>query len=224
MIEEDKIRLDKKNCGVICHMLFWFIMLILICHPLSSKKPADPPPFPLPFPTFPPNIANLTTININTCYLLARSFRIRSFHHETTGTLLLKDATGCIGPGPPGCKSRTSRPGRTGCTFIRGEGKDVCDNLTFKGKSQLQMHVYCIRCKRMKYLKINTEEHKTLRERERQRVCVSMSWCDMVLNYIRPAQASKRKHCPDKLHGIDPPAHVGLWNSQTTTVCRPELC
>ena len=144
-------------------------MLILICHPLSSKKPADPPPFPLPFPTFPPNIANLTTININTCYLLARSFRIRSFHHETTGTLLLKDATGCIGPGPPGCKSRTSRPGRTGCTFIRGEGKDVCDNLTFKGKSQLQMHVYCIRCKRMKYLKINTEEHKTLRERERDR-------------------------------------------------------
>jgi len=44
---------------------------------------------------------------------------------------------------------------------LSGEGKDVCDNLTFKGKSQLQMYVYCIRCKRLKYLKINTKEHKT---------------------------------------------------------------
>ena len=26
--------------------------------------------------------------------------------------LLLKEATGCIGPGPPGCKSRTSKPGK----------------------------------------------------------------------------------------------------------------
>lgn len=37
MIEEDKIRLDKKNCGVICHM-FFYVLLIYYAYPHLSPS------------------------------------------------------------------------------------------------------------------------------------------------------------------------------------------